>query len=170
MDITELILSDHHEQRRMFAMLDDVDREDTDTLSTVWERLCVLLEVHAEAEEELFYPQLLDVGTGATDADDADEETEDAISDHNEIRDGIVETNRHDVGSDGWWEGVAQTREANSDHMGEEERQALADFRQHADLETRHRLAVEFAAYEGEHSQGIDSEDKDPSDYIDANS
>ena len=26
-DITELILSDHHEQRRMFAMLDDAGRE-----------------------------------------------------------------------------------------------------------------------------------------------
>jgi hypothetical protein len=31
-DITELILSDHHEQRRMFAMLDDVDPADTATL------------------------------------------------------------------------------------------------------------------------------------------
>ena len=33
MDITELILSDHHEQRRMFAVLDEVDPADTATLS-----------------------------------------------------------------------------------------------------------------------------------------
>ena len=101
MDITELILSDHHEQRRMFALLDDVDREDTETLAAVWRRLCILLEVHAAAEEELFYPRLLDVGSGAGDADSADEETKDAIGDHNDIRAGIAHAAEHAVGSTG---------------------------------------------------------------------
>ncbi len=166
MDITELILRDHNEQRRMFAMLDDIDRDDTDTLAAVWDRLCVLLEVHAAAEEDLFYPRLLDIGTGATDADDAEEETEDAITDHNDIRDGIAAAAEHEVGSDGWWDGVVQTRESNSDHMGEEERQALADFRQHSDLDERHRLGVRFARYEAEHADGIDAEDRDPDEYL----
>lgn len=167
MDITELILTDHHEQRRMFAILDDVPGDDVAALGAVWRRLQILLEVHAEAEEELFYPHLLDVGTGATDNDSASEETEDAISDHNEIRDGIAEANRHEVGSDAWWAGVASARKANSDHMGEEERGALADYRRHADLRTRHDLAVAFAAYEAAHAEGIDSDNKDPDRYID---
>ena len=166
MDITSLILEDHHEQRRMFAILDDVDRDDTQTLSAVWRRLCILLEVHAVAEEKLFYPKLLDIGTGATDADDAEEETEDAITDHNSIRDGIAEAARHDVGSEGWWKGVARTRAANSDHMGEEERQALADFRRHADLATRQELGVAFAAYEARHADGVTSRNRDPDEYI----
>ncbi len=166
MDITELILSDHHEQRRMFAMLDDIDREDTETLTAVWNRLCVLLEVHAAAEEELFYPKLLDIGTGATDADSADEETKDAIRDHNDIRDGIAHADDHAVGSAGWWEGVVEAREANSDHMGEEERQALADFRQHADPKLRHDLGVDFARFEAEHAGGIEAEDRDPDRYV----
>ena len=51
MDITEVILSDHHEQRRMFAMLDDVDRSDIRTLTVPWDRLSAMLEVHAQAEE-----------------------------------------------------------------------------------------------------------------------
>jgi hypothetical protein len=29
MDITQLILDDHHEQRRLFAILEQVDRADT---------------------------------------------------------------------------------------------------------------------------------------------
>ncbi len=29
MDITQLILDDHHEQRRLFAMLEQIDRTDT---------------------------------------------------------------------------------------------------------------------------------------------
>lgn len=166
MDITSLILEDHHEQRRMFALLDDVDRRDADTLAPIWQRLCILLEVHAAAEEELFYPLLLDVGAGATDADDAEEETRDAITDHNSIRAAIAEAARHDVGSDAWWEGVAATREANSKHMGEEERQALADFRRHADLSKRQELGVAFAAYEARHADGVDATDQDADDYI----
>jgi hypothetical protein len=35
----------------------------------------------------------------------------------------------------------------NSDHMGEEEREDLADFRRHASLQVRHDLAVEFATF-----------------------
>ncbi len=38
MDITELILNDHHEQRRMFAFLDDIDRGNTEALSAIWSR------------------------------------------------------------------------------------------------------------------------------------
>ncbi len=65
MDITQLILEDHHERRRLFAILEQIDRVDTAALSAVWARLATFLEVHAEAEEELFYPELLRVGTGA---------------------------------------------------------------------------------------------------------
>ena len=37
MDITQLILDDHHEQRRLFAILEQVSRTDTEVLSAVWE-------------------------------------------------------------------------------------------------------------------------------------
>ncbi len=88
MDIVELILSDHHEQRRMFAVLDEAG-QDPARLGPVWNRLSVLLEVHAEAEERLFYPRLLGLGEGAGGTDSARDETADAIHDHNDIRDGI---------------------------------------------------------------------------------
>lgn len=103
MDITELILDDHHRQRRMFAALDDVDRTDAESLSAVWNRLATFLEVHAQAEEELFHPPLLRIGRGATDADSPEEETEDAIGDHDDLRDAVAESRRHAVGTDGWW-------------------------------------------------------------------
>ena len=62
MDITQLILDDHHEQRRLFAILEQIDRTDTGSLSAVWDRLAAFLELHAQAEEEIFYPELLQVG------------------------------------------------------------------------------------------------------------
>jgi hypothetical protein len=164
-DITELILSDHHEQRRMFAMLDDVDPADTATLGTLWTRLSTMLEVHAQAEEELFYPELLALGQRRH--EDAEvEETKDAIGDHNDIRDGITEAAKHPAGSAGWWKGVNAAREANDEHMGEEEHEGLADFRRHVDLATRHRIAVAFAAYEAANVDGVPIVDKDPDQYV----
>ena len=166
MDITELILFQHHEQRRMFAMLDDFDPEDTDTLAAVWTQLANFLEVHASAEEKYFYPRLLEVGVGAGGEDSAASETKDAIKDHNSIRDAVAEAAKHDVGSDEWWKAVIEARLENSDHMAEEEREDLADFRRRADLQTRHDIAVEFVAYEARHIDGVKTANTDPQEYV----
>ena len=165
-----MILTDHHEQRRMFAVLDDMHGHDANAIGPVRDRLRVALELHAEAEERLFYPRLLHVGEGEGDKDSASAETKDALHDHNEIRDGIAEADRHRVGTPEWWEAVAATRKANSDHMGEEERESLADFRRHASLVARHDLAVDFAFFESKHASGIDSHDKDPERFIEQES
>jgi Hemerythrin HHE cation binding domain len=165
MDITEIILADHEEQRRMFARLDDVDLADTKTLQALWTRLSAMLEVHAQAEETHFYPELLKLGKRLDDSSEVDE-TKDAISDHNDIRDGITEAATHDVGSDNWWKGVTVARKANDEHMGEEEHEGLREFRVHVDHETRHRIAVAFVAYEAEHVTGVPIVDKDPERYV----
>ncbi len=169
MDITEIILADHEEQRRAFARLDDIDRRDAASLGALWTRLSAMLEVHAQAEEEFFYPELLALGERLHD-DTEVEETKDAIGDHNDIRDGILEAAKHEPGSDGWWAGVQAAREANDEHMGEEEHEGLADFRRHVDLDTRHKIAVKFVAYEAEHVTGVPVVDKDPEEYIEQNS
>jgi hypothetical protein len=44
MDITQLILDDHHEQRRLFAILEQVERSETGALSAIWDRLTAFLE------------------------------------------------------------------------------------------------------------------------------
>jgi hypothetical protein len=53
--------------------------------------------------------------------------------------------------------------------MAEEERQDLADFRLHADLQTRHEIALRFVAYENEHFYGVALVDKDPQKYVEEN-
>ena len=84
-DITALILEDHELLRRRFAALDDVS--DTEALTVLWQELGALLDVHAACEEEVFYPELLHRNTA-----DAEDEAEDAIEDHNKIRDAVRET------------------------------------------------------------------------------
>jgi hypothetical protein len=166
MDITQVILDDHHEQRRLFAILEQIEPTDVDNLTAIWKRLSAFLELHAAAEEELFYPALLHLGKGVDAQHDPKEETEDAIGDHNEIRDAVAEAARHRVGSDRWYEAVAAANKANGDHMAEEEREGLTDFRRHASLETRHDLGLAFATFEAAHVEGVEAVDKDPEEYI----
>ena len=166
MDITQLILDDHHEQRRQFAMLEQVDARDTGTLEALWTRLAALLEAHAAAEEEIFYPELLRAGRQAGRLGAAEEETLDAIGDHNEIRDAVVAVSEQETGSAGWYAAVAAANKANGDHMAEEEREGLTDFRRLAGLQLRHDLAVAFAAFEARHITGVPPVDKDPAAYV----
>jgi hypothetical protein len=165
-DITQLILDDHHEQRRLFAILEQIDRGDAGTLRSVWARLSAFLEVHAAAEEEMFYPELLKAGTSTGALSKVEEETLDAIHDHNDIRDAIAAVAGHEVGSDGWYAAIAAVNMANGDHMAEEEREGLTDFRRRAGLQLRHDLAVAFAGFEATHFAGVPPVDKDPASYV----
>ena len=166
MDITQLILDEHAQQRSLFAQIDSIDPADTTALAALWGRLKNLLDAHAEAEERHFYPRLMQIGTGGNDADSAAEETEDAIEDHNDIRDTGEAVGQHEVGSDAWFAAVGACNKANSDHMAEEERQGLTDFRKHATLEERHDLGVKFATFEAQHLDGVTVVDKDPKAWV----
>jgi len=166
MDITRLIEDDHADQRRLFALIDDIPDSEIGALTAVWGRLSALLDAHAEAEERFFYPELLKIGKGAADSDSARDETKDAIKDHNEIRDAGSAVEKCKVGTSDWRKAVAKANKANSDHMAEEERQGLADFRQHANLDERQRLGIRFAEFQSNHLTGVKPVDKDPDAYI----
>ncbi|MGH9088219.1 MAG: hemerythrin domain-containing protein [Acidimicrobiales bacterium] len=163
-DICDLILEGHETFRRHFAELDDLRAAGAgrDAFAREWKPVADLLEVHAASEEELFYPRLLPRG------DDAEEETRDAIGDHNDIRDAVRRATEREVGSDEWWNAVLDAREQNSDHMAEEERGAIPDFRAHAEGSLREDLGVHWLRFQAEHAEarGIDLADKDPDRYV----
>lgn len=163
-DICDLVLADHETFRRRFAELDDLraSRTHAEELDRAWRPIADLLEVHAAAEEELFYPRLLPRG------DDAEEETRDAIRDHNDIRDAVHRADGGRPGSEGWWSAVDDARSTNSDHIAEEERGAIPDFRLHADGDLRERLGVRWLQFHAEHAgaRHVDEPDKDPDRYV----
>jgi hypothetical protein len=169
MDITQLIADDHSEQRRLFALIDQLGPGDRDALRAIWARLRGLLDTHARAEELHLYPELLKLGRGA-DGETPDDETRDAIKDHNEIRDTAGEVDKQEVGTPEWFKAVAAANKANSDHMAEEERQGLTDFRHHASLALRHDLGVKFIAFELAHLTGIAPVDLNVDQYVLENS
>lgn len=161
-DITGLVLDDHEAFRRGFARLDDA-RGETE-LRAIWDPLSLHLDIHAEAEEAILYPYLVRHG----DPDTAADETDDAIGDHNRIRDAIAEARRHVPGTDGWWAAIWQARRENSAHLAEEEDGVLADFRRNASRELRAELAIRWLTFYGEHPGGRDLlfQNKDPRAYV----
>jgi len=160
-DVVRLILSDHETFRSQFVELDDL-RDDPQAAGACWAGLAALLEMHASAEEEHFYPALLQQ------VEDSVDETKDAIGDHDDIRDGIRQAAAAEVGSDEWWEGVRTTREANDHHIAEEERDDLPDFLRSASPEMREELGAKFQQFKDAHpdAKGLSGEDKDPDRYV----
>ena len=165
-DITMLILADHDWFRDQFAKLDYLQAQtpvNDDALKRVWRPLADKLDVHAYIEEKIFYPQLLKRGS-----DDAEGETIDAIGDHNDIRDGVRDANAAQVGTEQWWAAVGRTRLANDDHMGEEEREGLSDFRRNAPIGLREALGRQYSEFMAQHptTKGLPITDRDPRRYV----
>ena len=163
-DITALIMDDHEWFRRQFARLDDA--AGPDELLAIWQPLARRLETHAQAEETIFYPALLQRG----DADgQAADETVDAIADHNKIRDAIAEADQQQPDSAAWFEAVGRARSENSEHLAEEEDEGLPDFRKHASAELRQRLGELWQQFYAAHPNGqaISTDDADPQEYLD---
>ena len=165
-DITTLILADHDWFREQFAELDYLQAQmpvNRGALERVWRPLADKLDVHAYIEEQIFYPQLLKRGV-----DDPEDETLDAIGDHNDIRDGVRDANAAEVGTEEWWAAVGRTRVANDDHMGEEEREGLSDFRRHAPAGLRKSLGRKYSEFMDQHptTDGLAIVDRDPQRYV----
>ena len=165
-DITMLILADHDWFREQFAQLDYLQAQtpaNRGALERIWRPLADKLDVHAYIEEKIFYPQLLKRGT-----EDAEGETLDAIGDHNDIRDGVRDANAAQVGTEQWWAAVGRTRVANDDHMSEEEREGLSDFRRNAPIGLREALGRQYSEFMAQHptTEGLSITDRDPQRYV----
>jgi hypothetical protein len=161
--ITVMILSDHDDFRRRFAAIRELD--DPAELQVAWEPLAALLEVHAAAEEAVFYPALLKLDG------DAKRDTADAIKDHNKIRDAVEASRNQPTGSEAWWKCVRDAEKENDSHLREEEDGPIADFAEHATGALQDELARRFAAFKAAHpgATGIDESDKDPKAYVEDN-
>ncbi|OBG37987.1 cation-binding protein [Mycobacterium alsense] len=166
-DITILIRADHDWFREQFARLDSLRAQaaNDSALERVWRPLADKLDVHAYIEEKIFYPQLLKRGT-----DDPEGETLDAIGDHNDIRDGVRDANAARTGTDEWWAAVDRTRSANDEHMSEEERDGLPDFRRSAPIGLRDALGRQYGEFMAEHptTEGLPIVDRDPEGYVES--
>jgi iron-sulfur cluster repair protein YtfE (RIC family) len=167
-DVTDLILEEHAVLRSQFVALWDLRASgEGEDVAGLWQPLADLLEVHAKAEEDIVYPILLKRGSH-----EAPEETDDAIRDHNDIRDAIRAAGGATSASDSWWDAVMACRKANDEHLAEEERDVIPDLREHSGEGLRSDLGVRWTAFHAEHrgARGVPNDDVEPQEYIEEHS
>ncbi len=164
-DVCSLVMDDHEHLRRAFAALDDA--RTPEELAAIWNPLATRLDTHAQCEEETLYPALLQHGST-----ESAPETDDAIGDHNSIRDAVVRAATFEVGSHDWYEAVGEARAENSEHLAEEEDEVLPNFRKNAPRELRAELAQQWIAFYAAHPQGkgVDDSPRDPKTYVEQHS
>jgi Hemerythrin HHE cation binding domain len=150
-EITALVLAEHEVFRRDFAALEDLSGQE---LADAWGELHAELEVHAVAEEELFYPLLAQEAAG-------EEETAEGVHDHNQIRHAAAAVDEHEVGSEDWWKALRTVRQVNADHMSEDETDFFPPFKEAVDDQQREALGMRWLAFHDEHEQadGLSGED-----------
>ena len=166
-DITDQILAHHEWFREQFVRLDDAKAAapaDADALRAVWDPLATKLDLHAIAEEEIFYPQLLRRGT-------EDPRGGHARRDRRPQRHPRRRARGRDATPSARRSGgrpSRQAREANDEHMAEEEREGIADFRANAPAGLREALGRQFARFFEQHptTDGVNVSDKDPERYV----
>lgn len=134
-------------------------QKDAVARAVAWRMLADLLEVHAEAEEEILYPVLLKRGSGHAPAD-----TTDAIGDRNQIRDAITSEARGAPGTAFRRASVQASRKANDEHLPEDEPDVIPDLRMHTGPGFRCELGVRWMTFHCEHraARGISRDDVDP--------
>ncbi len=163
MDTADLVLEDHHRQRKALALLDETDPVNPPSLAAIWGDLADILETHAAAEQAVLCPRVLEL------SDPDASETEDAIGDHNDIRDAIADVAAEPVGSDAWWKAVGAAPSANTEHMGEEEDKVLPHLRRRAAIAPRTDLGLGLGlepAKTSARKARFDTSDKEQDDFV----
>ena len=163
LDITTLILSEHEAFRRAFAALEGTS--DATELAEGWQRLADQLEVHAAAEEEIYYPALL------RKVDESEDDTEHAIKDHNKIRDAVDAVAQHEVATEAWWQAFRAARKETVEHLEEEEHDVLPPFKDEVDEQKRTDLGMRWLKFHEDHdrARGLSGEKLDPQEYVEEN-
>ena len=157
LEITALVLSEHEALRRDFDALTELDGA---ARAEAWTGLAQRLEVHAAAEETLFYPLLADAGR------EGKSDTVDGVHDHNAIRHAVRAVDEAPAGTDEWWSAVQAAQECNAEHMAQEEREFLPAFKEAVPAERRDELGVQWLAFHDEHedASGLAGDDAIPAE------
>lgn len=150
-DVTELIVSDHDRICRLFTTLDDVARYVTAgesrgsapgwVLATTWARIAGLLDMHADAEQEICFLAMFGYRRNQF------SEMEDAIADLNDVREAVAETHLQEAGCPAWWRAVDAARRSIHRHIFTIEQGILSDFCARSDGRLRAGLSKQWTAF-----------------------
>ena len=113
-DAIELLTADHEKVKGLFEQFEKLSDRSKVNKKKLADQICLELTVHAQVEEEIFYPAMREA---TADADMLDE----AIVEHASARDLIAQIREMDPGDDLYDAKVKVLSEQIEHHVGEEE-------------------------------------------------
>ena len=118
-DAIGLLTADHERVSEMFDRFDEADEGDRMAIAR---QICQELKIHAQIEEEIFYP-------AAREAIDEEELVDEAVEEHAEAKELIAQIEASGSRGSDVEELVQQLREAIEHHVEEEESELFPDVR-----------------------------------------
>jgi hemerythrin superfamily protein len=114
MNVFDLLEQDHREVEEWFDEYDELEDNDDGQKSELAEKICLALKVHAQIEEEIFYPE---ARKATKDNDLLDE----AIVEHATVKNLVAEIEAMEVGDDLYDAKIRVLGEMVKQHIKEEE-------------------------------------------------
>ena len=116
----DVLEEDHREVEEWFDEYDELKDSDEDRKSDLAEKICRALKVHAQIEEEIFYPQ---AGKASQDNDLIDE----ALVEHATVKNLIAEVEAMEVGEELYDAKIRVLGEMVKQHIKEEEEELFPE-------------------------------------------
>jgi hemerythrin superfamily protein len=116
----DVLEEDHREVEEWFDEYDELKDSDEDRKAELAEKICLALKVHAQIEEEIFYPR-------AREAAKDDDLIDEAIVEHATVKNMIAEIEEMDVGEELYDAKIRVLGEMVKRHIREEEEELFPE-------------------------------------------
>jgi hemerythrin superfamily protein len=116
----DVLEEDHREVEEWFDEYDELKDSDEDRRAELAEKICLALKVHAQIEEEIFYPR-------AREAAKDDDLIDEAIVEHATVKNMIAEIEEMDVGEELYDAKIRVLGEMVKRHIREEEEELFPE-------------------------------------------
>jgi hemerythrin superfamily protein len=116
----EILEQDHREVEEWFDEYDELEQKDDDRKAELAEKICLALKVHAQLEEEIFYPQ-------ARQATKDNDLIDESLVEHAIVKNLIGEIEAMDVGDELYDAKVRVLGEMVKHHIEEEEQELFPE-------------------------------------------
>ncbi len=138
MDILDLIKKDHRKIETLFSAIETTD--DTQKLYECFNQLYEEINLHADVEEQTFYPAIRDY------CEDTEEMVDEAQNDHHEAKQLLEEIEFLSPTSAEFKQKIRELKQLIQQHVQEEENELFSQARQCMSEEKRSQLGTEFEA------------------------
>jgi hemerythrin superfamily protein len=116
----DVLEEDHREVEEWFDEYDELKDSDEDRKADLAEKICLALKVHAQIEEEIFYPQ-------ARAASQDDDLLDEAVVEHSTVKNLIGEIEAMEVGEELYDAKIRVLSEMVKQHIKEEEEELFPE-------------------------------------------